>query len=477
MTLCDCRVVPRVFVPRVFPWILVAAAVGFAACKPKATAPTIATTAEKPPKAVRAAHDGATDQAAVRAVVLAWLDAQNRGQFAAYEALYASKFQGVRRSGPRTRRFNRAGWLQDRKRMFTTPMQVTYVPGSVRVSGAVAIVEGPQTWSSGSYKDAGQKRLLLFREKDAWKIAREEMLQSQIDVKPSHGGQPYLAVYEGNVVFDSSGNVDTVDTVETVNETWFDGPPKLHDFDVLRSLDAKRLPASLSQWQSKKLRVFTSTGDSCTAVISRFRMHYTAEWHFGTTQSWGNGEVPEAEMIQAIVKDGAALMEGVLDERDGNCEGGLVAFDAAKAPRVVLPFKSRKDDAATPLLKSASKMLPKGVSIKEATGYVAAFPRPDATGARRYDILVSSAEDCTSESIGVDGTFIWRSTDQDQQGTLLRRTEQGSLTPLLLVDLDDDGDLELVYSESQSLRVGFADLRSGESLPGGVDVPFYDCPC
>ena len=36
-----------------------------------------------------------------RAVVQRWLEAQNQGDFAAYEKLYAPRFTGVRRSGPR----------------------------------------------------------------------------------------------------------------------------------------------------------------------------------------------------------------------------------------------------------------------------------------------------------------------------------------------------------------------------------------
>jgi hypothetical protein len=53
-----------------------------------------------------------------RALLASWEAAQNAGDFAAYERLYAKRFTGVKRSGPRTRSFARAGWLEDRKRMF-----------------------------------------------------------------------------------------------------------------------------------------------------------------------------------------------------------------------------------------------------------------------------------------------------------------------------------------------------------------------
>jgi hypothetical protein len=54
-----------------------------------------------------------------------WLKAQNDGDFAAYSALYAAEFTGVRRSGPEKRHFDRDGWLKDRARMFKAKMKVT----------------------------------------------------------------------------------------------------------------------------------------------------------------------------------------------------------------------------------------------------------------------------------------------------------------------------------------------------------------
>src|SRR5262249_27020631 len=66
----------------------------------------------------RADTAGADLSPEVRALVDAWLAAQNRGDFAAYEKLYAQKFTGVRRSGTRTVSLDRAGWMRDRKRMF-----------------------------------------------------------------------------------------------------------------------------------------------------------------------------------------------------------------------------------------------------------------------------------------------------------------------------------------------------------------------
>jgi len=43
------------------------------------------------------------------AFVEAWQDAQNHGDFPAYQATYAARFTGIRRSGPREVRLDRAG--------------------------------------------------------------------------------------------------------------------------------------------------------------------------------------------------------------------------------------------------------------------------------------------------------------------------------------------------------------------------------
>src|SRR5690349_10149110 len=60
-----------------------------------------------------------------RSLLDVWLKAQNEGDFDTYQIVYAQRFTGVRRSGPRTVRLDRAGWLKDRKRMFGKPMAVS----------------------------------------------------------------------------------------------------------------------------------------------------------------------------------------------------------------------------------------------------------------------------------------------------------------------------------------------------------------
>lgn len=51
------------------------------------------------------------NEAAGRALLDAWLAAQNAGDFAAYEALYAQRFTGIKRVDARSQRFDRSGFV------------------------------------------------------------------------------------------------------------------------------------------------------------------------------------------------------------------------------------------------------------------------------------------------------------------------------------------------------------------------------
>src|SRR4051812_37612571 len=107
-----------------------------------------------------------------------WLDAQNAGEFDAYQKLYADDFKGVRRSGPRSATFDRNSWLQDRRRMFQKKMTVEARNVRVFESPASARIVFIQHWSSGSYTDVGPKHLVLRHQLDGYQIVREELFAS-----------------------------------------------------------------------------------------------------------------------------------------------------------------------------------------------------------------------------------------------------------------------------------------------------------
>ena len=119
------------------------------------------------------------NEAAVRAIVTQWLAAQNAGVFADYEKLYAERFNGVKRVGAVARTYNRAGWLDDRRRMFGALMQVTATDIVITVDAGSAVVRLTQTFAQKAFKDSGSKELLIVDSRQGLKIAREEMLQSK----------------------------------------------------------------------------------------------------------------------------------------------------------------------------------------------------------------------------------------------------------------------------------------------------------
>jgi ketosteroid isomerase-like protein len=132
----------------------------------------------------------APDEAAVRALVGRWLDAQNKGDFAAYRALYAPSFHGIRRSGGRTVVLDHAGWMRDRERMFKKPINVTATDVRVEREGAFARARFVQEFSSGNYADRGRKQIDFAVIGGAAVIAREELLESQRLLAKAKVGAP-----------------------------------------------------------------------------------------------------------------------------------------------------------------------------------------------------------------------------------------------------------------------------------------------
>ena len=108
-----------------------------------------------------------------------WLAAQNTGDFAAYDKLYAGQFFGVKRVGANKTTYDRAGWLEDRGRMFKNKMVVEADGVTISTNPRSAVVHFTQSFSSGKFRDVGPKQLIVIVEGGDLKISREEMLQSQ----------------------------------------------------------------------------------------------------------------------------------------------------------------------------------------------------------------------------------------------------------------------------------------------------------
>lgn len=162
----------------------------------------------------------------VQSVLDAWLAAQNSGDFDAYMAAYSEDVRGVRRSGKKTVRLDRAGWENERRRMFKRPMQVALRELNIAVNAGGAELRFIQDWRAGRYHDVGPKKLVVRKTEHGLRIAREEMLRSTL-LGSSSEALP-LASAMLALVFSS----DLVLLSDEPDTAWLKGRPKLLQGEV-----------------------------------------------------------------------------------------------------------------------------------------------------------------------------------------------------------------------------------------------------
>ena len=418
-----------------------------------------------------------------RAVVDRWLAAQNAGDLAAYEALFASRFTGVRRSGPRTVRFDRAGWLRDRKRMFAKPMAVDVTDVSVHASGTAALVSFTQAFAQGTFRDSGPKQLVIVREAGALKIASEQMLQSRVLSSPVARDERFRWVTAGAVLLSSEPD-----------EKWATGAGNLKEGDPLivsKAIDAARLPPELARWRGRRMLLFDAKGTVCEATINSFRMMSRVIPHFGTRQVWKELK-PDVVTAQAW-ELGAKILVGDLDTPCGDAMWaqpatlGPVAIDsgaeadAATRARVVAHVRRSPEWQAT---QTAYRGQPvSGVKrwdeLPDGQTRVSRFR---AKVAGRDVTLLSVTLSYGQDRCGLFGADLW-ALYEERNGKLVQRNTPGQNTvrPASFVDSDGDGNSELLYlpfpdafgTEKGRLLLDAGGWNQREE----VYVPFMDCPC
>ena len=455
-------------------------------------------------------------EAEARALLQAWLDAQNTARFGAYARLYAPRFFGVKRAGPRVARFNRKGWLADRKKMFLPQVRVEAAEVTVRSVGGQVVVGFVQTWRSGKFEDRGPKQLVLVRGKGGkLAIAREEMLSSTLlrgtvplgPLAPEHfrfvvtEGGPYVVLQAG------------------VEEALAGpGEPTVLSLGVTRR-PAGEVPAEAKAWIGREVALHGSAGELCRAKIADLHVLSRVRPHFGVVQGWtgSEGEPPPPPVEVAreawALASAGRLLVGRVEVASGACVGTAEkpvwsgaawarASDAPAAPPM-------KEVPVPPALEArafeAFRRLPAYGAIQkgyldtkvEDTGgqrtrfwdeYGTATPQPgrvrafaDASG--RPALLLLSAQ--AGYGCGDFWGSLWAAWSIDPakpEGplTLLSDAEApGELPPVSgAVDVDGDGRPELVGPEGLVREVkeeakGPSILREVERLP----FPDYDCPC
>jgi len=299
---------------------------------PPTAAKPIATPTQSPPKPIPTAPIpepplaepiAATE---VSQLVDAWLAAQNSGDLAAYLALYAEPFEGVKRSGERVVHLDRAGWVADRTKMFAKKMTVSVADLAIITTATTAQLTLTQTWAGGNFKDIGPKRIVVIKQAGALRIAREEMLASTvagIQPLPFHTPEQIaLVTHDGGpqVVLDVSPD-----------PAWAEGAPELladaEPFPTRMAVTTSELPANLSAWTGKRVRLYGDAGPVCTATLASPALLGRVMPHFGEVARW-HGHADDG--APALSK--AQIARNAWDLAGGAAPNGLVLTAAITAP-------------------------------------------------------------------------------------------------------------------------------------------------
>lgn len=435
--------------------------------------------------------------AEARALLDAWLRAQNGGDFDAYAKLYAERFTGVKRVDARARRFDRAGWLADRKSMFERSFSVRAEDVHVSATSAAAAIDFEQAWSSASFKDVGRKVLVLAREGDTWRIASEEMKSSSTGAARGQGEVPK----EREFSFVVEAPEPLLLLAAPVDTNAVHGPLRyLDDTRARRDVLTKALPENLRGLVGERFALYGPEGEVCRGEVTGFDVLVHAQPHFGMQQGWQGAEgkvaTPEeraVELWRLTERNGRFLVAKL--QTEGPCSGARWA----RAENLPKPTVWRRRDPgpeeSNALLQAArASRVHKELQAQfqaafsktthwDATGVaprMAVFE--DGTGQVFASLSVASGEDDSCASpFDAEAWFLFQ-----KRGTawsLVSAPPDGHvdsawprfLNPLhteLAFDLDGDGRPEFLGG-NDLFRESGGNYRAVLNL----SPAYFDCPC
>ncbi len=437
-------------------------------------------------------------EAAVTHLLETWVKAQNEGDFETYAALYAEHFYGTKRSGNRARSFKRSAWLRDRKRMFGKRMSVEARDPEVLTTAGTAMVHFEQSWASGRYKDVGPKQLVIVRERGELRIAREEMLGSEV----KRGG-PKAAVIDSRdfgFVLHDDGPYMVLHTAP--DKSWAKGKQlRLLQAGSYASVTSPavvgKLPEALRSWRGRTVQLYGAKGRVCRGqvvglhVMSRVRPH-------GATVSYWRGDEKSRPDGGSIAREawrlgdtGRVLVGKVMPLQGNDCRGALWSRDAERdAPQLAVPVAVDPPIAARAV--AALRKLRSYKTLQKA--YVSEVPLPRALEWDRYKAAAPTVSflansDGTRRFVSVSvragdgcGDFygelwaIWRIVGEGPKARLQLLTDDAVpgrvFIPRAAADVDGDGRMEFIGSDGLLQPTGPI-LR--ESL--SVETPSLECPC
>lgn len=439
----------------------------------------------------------------MRALLEQWLRAQNEGDFAGYEGLYAQRFFGVKRAGDRRTQYGRQTWLADRRSMFQRHFEVELAELVIDAGPTTARVRFIQTWSSASFRDVGPKELLLVREGTQLRIAREEMLESRLAATSS--SSPARAPDAEHFAFVKALDDGVVVLLSTTHAEPSDGlgPARLHaGYRVEREVDAARdLAAEHRAWLGRSVAVYGAGGRVCSGQVSRLIVLAEIIPHFGSVQAWEEEQRPAAARAEELwrMSEGSRWLGAKLELGADACAGARwarsehlsspVLYTAEEAPA---PPRLLERLVAIPATRSFQREYEArggrgpwhaGARVKHvrfrAPGAAATRPAPDepTVSAISLSVGLPCSPELTADLLGIFRTSAGTSRllshpRQPTEGPASYTRGPEFPTPELAFDLEADGVPELIAG--QTLLV----LHGSAYLPVlNVEPVSLDCPC
>jgi hypothetical protein len=458
---------------------------------PSAPAAATATAADALPPTPAPLQD-----VAVQALLQRWLDAQNQGDYEGYATLYATRFHGVKRSGGRERAFQRRGWLADRRRMFGKAMKVQALGARVSTGAGVATVVFTQDWQSGSYRDVGPKQLVVIEEGTELRIAREEMLASEVK-----GADAVPPIDPADFAFVANEGAFYVLLRKGTGGMRARGRVKLLQADVTSSAARRIVDADVDTtwrpWVGREVTLYGEAGVRCHGQVVHLVHLARVRPHFGTLQTWkGEGGTEPASQVRIaddvwhLGQPGLFVAGRVVPAAGSDCRGAFWAR-ADDRPAVTPLPQSAPDPLLLRLGLPALRALAGWADVQRDYADEVALPRAehwdayaDATPkvvsfaspqGRRLFWLAGQAGDGCGDFYGAFwGLWEVRGADAGLKLRLLsdERAPGRLVQPRTAVDLDGDGRLELIGHDALLQPAG-ATWRIGVS----AEVPSLDCPC
>lgn len=487
-------------------WLIV---IGAIACRDKAptagneahatSTPNVAPTPPSTASTATAASPS-LEETEVRSLLTAWLATQNDGDFEAYAALYAQKFEGVKRSGERVYTFDREGWLKDRKRMFEKPMTVSADDTQVIATRAFATITLRQRWSSGVYSDVGDKRLQLAKDQGTWRIGSEAMLVSKVAgevvVKAPPPAEFMLVVSAGDAGYArSAGYVVLDDNADPAIATRDAATLLGGDYNAaaLKTVRPASLPAQASAVIGASFHVYGASGRVCTATVESPRLMRQV---VGGALAFSGGDFGEnrAQQAQAVwdIGDGHTMLVAELHAKSGSCDKALWARAAnLPAPRVFAPVEPINEQQQVaglnafrrlPAYQTATRQLrDEGVKLSaneawEAEGNLLVEQwRADD---RVFETILAERGGC-SEPYASAWTLLEVSGRGDATSVVpMAGSMPDEFRTSAVIDFDNDGAVELIGHTSRSEAFMLLRIVKGHLVPTiRAQRTFIGCHC